>query len=123
MANFLTRIFGSRNQRLLRQYSKVVDKINALEEGIKALDDAALRAKTDEFRQRYADGESLEALLPETFAVAREAGVRGLENCIKKIMRKAIKEIVKDPQKTMRVSKDVLTELLGKKVFLSIRSV
>jgi len=48
---------------------------------------------------------------------AREAGVRGLENCIKKIMRKAIKEIVKDPQKTMRVSKDDLTELLGKKVF------
>jgi ATP-dependent Lon protease len=48
---------------------------------------------------------------------AREAGVRGLENCIKKIMRKAIKEIVKDPQKTMRVSKDDLSELLGKKVF------
>ena len=48
---------------------------------------------------------------------AREAGVRGLENCIKKIMRKAIKEIVKDPQQTMRVSKDDLTELLGKKVF------
>ncbi|HSG58151.1 MAG TPA: preprotein translocase subunit SecA [Woeseiaceae bacterium] len=74
----MTRIFGSRNQRLLRQYSTVVDKINALEEGIKALDDAALRAKTEEFRQRYADGESLEALMPETFAVAREAAVRTL---------------------------------------------
>ena len=48
---------------------------------------------------------------------AREAGVRGLENCIKKIMRKAIKEIVKDPQKTMRVGKDDLTDLLGKKIF------
>ena len=78
MANFLTRIFGSRNQRLLRQYSKVVGKINALEEGIKALDDAALRAKTAEFRQRYADGESLDQLLPEAFAVAREAGFRAL---------------------------------------------
>ena len=78
MAKFLTRIFGSRNQRLLRQYAKVVDRINAFEEDIKALDDAALRAKTDEFRQRYADGETLEELLPEAFAVAREAGVRTL---------------------------------------------
>ena len=78
MANFLTRIFGSRNQRLLRQYSKIVDKINSLEEGIKALDDTALRAKTTEFRQRYADGESLDELLPEAFAVAREAGFRAL---------------------------------------------
>jgi preprotein translocase subunit SecA len=53
VANFLTRIFGSRNQRLLRQYQKVVDRINALEEGLQALDDAALKAKTDEFRQRF----------------------------------------------------------------------
>lgn len=78
MANFLTRIFGSRNQRLLREYSKTVDIINSLEDGIKALDDDALRAKTEEFRQRYADGETLEDLLPEAFAVAREAGVRSL---------------------------------------------
>ena len=76
MANFLTRIFGSRNKRMLRQYSKIVKKINDLEEGIQALDDAALKAKTDEFRQRYADGETLEDLLPEAFAVAREASVR-----------------------------------------------
>ena len=76
MANFLTRIFGSRNQRLLRQYSKVVNRINAMEEGLQALSDAELRAKTDEFRKRYADGETLEQLLPETFAVAREASVR-----------------------------------------------
>jgi preprotein translocase subunit SecA len=78
VAKFLTSIFGSRNQRLLRQYSKSVNKINALEEGLKALDDAALRAKTEEFRQRYQDGETLDGLLPEAFAVAREAGFRAL---------------------------------------------
>ncbi len=78
MANLFTRIFGSRNQRLLRQYSKIVNKINALEQGIQALDDDGLRAKTDEFRQRYSGGETLEDLLPETFAVAREAGLRAL---------------------------------------------
>jgi preprotein translocase subunit SecA len=76
VAKFLTRIFGSRNQRLLRQYSKVVKKINSLEEGLQALSDSELRAKTEEFRQRYADGETLDQLLPETFAVAREASVR-----------------------------------------------
>ncbi len=78
MAKFLTNIFGSRNQRLLRQYSKIVNKINALEEGVQKLDDAALRAKTDEFRQRYKAGETLDDLLPEAFAVAREAGWRTL---------------------------------------------
>ncbi|MBT8104564.1 MAG: preprotein translocase subunit SecA [Woeseiaceae bacterium] len=76
MANFLTRIFGSRNQRLLRQYGKIVNRINSLEADLQALDDDALRAKTDEFRKRYADGESLDSLLPECFAVAREASVR-----------------------------------------------
>ena len=78
MAKFLTSIFGSRNQRLLRQYSKIVKKINALEEGVQALDDSALRAKTEEFRKRYDNGETLEELLPETFAVAREAAMRTL---------------------------------------------
>ena len=78
MAKFLTRIFGSRNQRLLRQYSKVVKKINALEEGLQALDDEALKARTAELRQRYDNGESLQSLLPEAFAVAREASVRTL---------------------------------------------
>jgi preprotein translocase subunit SecA len=78
VANFLTRIFGSRNERLLNQYRKIVNKINSLEEGLQALDDAALRAKTGEFRTRYGDGEALEDLLPEAFAVAREAAVRGL---------------------------------------------
>jgi preprotein translocase subunit SecA len=76
VANFLTRIFGSRNQRLLRQYSKTVNRINSLEESLQALSDDALRAKTDEFRQRYVKGEALIDLLPEAFAVAREASVR-----------------------------------------------
>ncbi len=79
MAKFLTRIFGSRNQRLLRQYSTVVTKINALEDGFQALEDAVLRAKTDEFRQRFADGETLEQLLPEAFAAAREAARRTVD--------------------------------------------
>ncbi len=78
MANFLTRLFGSRNQRMIRDYGKVVAKINAMEEGLQALDDEALRAKTDEFRNRHKDGESLDRLLPEVFAVAREASRRTL---------------------------------------------
>ncbi len=78
MANFLTRIFGSRNQRLLRQYSKAVKKINSLEEALQALSDSDLKAKTEEFRKRYTEGETLEELLPEAFAVAREAAVRTL---------------------------------------------
>jgi preprotein translocase subunit SecA len=76
VANFLTSLFGSRNQRLLRQYSKVVKKINSLEEGLQALSDSELRARTEDFRQRYADGETLDQLLPEAFAVGREASVR-----------------------------------------------
>ncbi len=76
MANFLTSVFGSRNQRLLRQYSTVVKKINSLEEGLQALSNSELEAKTEEFRQRYADGETLDELLAEVFAVAREASVR-----------------------------------------------
>ncbi|MGA8205395.1 MAG: preprotein translocase subunit SecA, partial [Woeseiaceae bacterium] len=78
MANILTRIFGSRNQRLLRRYARIVDKINALEEETKALDDAALKARTAQFRKRYEEGETLDQLLPEVFAVAREAAVRTL---------------------------------------------
>ena len=63
MANFLTRIFGSRNQRLLRQYSKVVNKINGLEEELQGLSDAQLSAKTDEFKARVENGETLEEIL------------------------------------------------------------
>ncbi len=76
MANFLTRLFGSRNQRLLRQYSKIVERINGLEEGMKVLGDEELRAKTAAFRDRFEAGETLEELMPEAFAVAREAAVR-----------------------------------------------
>jgi preprotein translocase subunit SecA len=78
VAKLFTKIFGSRNQRLLRQYGRSVTKINALEEGVQALDDAALRAKTDDFRKRSAGGEALDDLLPEAFAVAREAAWRTL---------------------------------------------
>jgi len=78
VANFITRIFGSRNQRLLRQLSKVVVRINDLEPDLKALQDEQLKAKTDEFRQRVTAGETLDDLLPEAFAVAREAAWRAL---------------------------------------------
>jgi len=78
VAKFLTRIFGSRNQRLLREYSRVVTQINALEEGLQALDDAALRGRTDDLRNRYSEGATLDDLLPEAFAVAREAALRTL---------------------------------------------
>ncbi|MDD3449562.1 MAG: preprotein translocase subunit SecA, partial [Gammaproteobacteria bacterium] len=77
-SNFLSKIFGSRNERLLKRMRKTVESVNALEEGIRALDDEALRAKTDEFRRRFADGEDLERLLPEAFAVVREAADRAL---------------------------------------------
>ena len=72
------KIFGSRNDRLVKSYSKVVKKINAFEEKCKALSDTQLTAKTDEFRERLAKGEVLEALLPEAFAVVREAARRVL---------------------------------------------
>ncbi|MDJ0700078.1 MAG: preprotein translocase subunit SecA [Woeseiaceae bacterium] len=78
MAGFLTKIFGSRNQRLLRQYGKIVKQINDLEEGLQALSDDDLRAKSDEFKKRLADGATLDDILPEAFAVAREASVRTL---------------------------------------------
>ncbi|MDR2012629.1 MAG: preprotein translocase subunit SecA [Rhodanobacter sp.] len=74
----LTRIFGSRNERVLRQLGKSVAKINALEPQAQALADAELRAKTAEFRQRLADGASLDSLLPEAFATVREAARRVL---------------------------------------------
>ena len=76
MLNWITRLFGSSNQRLLRRYSRVVAATNALEPAIKALDDAALRAKTAEFRERLAAGTALDALIPEAFAVVREAALR-----------------------------------------------
>src|SRR5690625_1121696 len=76
MVSLLRKFFGSRNDRLLRQYQRIVNQINALESEMQALDDASLRAKTDEFRQRLEAGETLDDLLPEAFAVTREASVR-----------------------------------------------
>ena len=76
---FLQKIFGSRNQRLVKQYQKTVTTINALETQIEKLTDDQLRGKTDEFRQRVAGGESLDKLLPEAFAVCREASRRVLK--------------------------------------------
>jgi preprotein translocase subunit SecA len=74
--NFLTFLFGSRNERLLKQYRKTVATINALEPSLEKLSDDELRAKTDTFRTRLQSGESLDNLLPEAFAVVREASKR-----------------------------------------------
>ncbi|HXH02896.1 MAG TPA: preprotein translocase subunit SecA [Candidatus Competibacteraceae bacterium] len=78
VSTVLKKIFGSRNDRVLKRMRKVVAEINALEPAIAALSDAELRAKTDEFKNRLAKGETLDALLPEAFAVVREAGKRVL---------------------------------------------
>ena len=75
----LTQLFGSRNDRLLKTYRRTAQQINEIEPRMEALDDAALRAKTDEFRQRLGQGETLDQLLPEAFAVVREAGKRTLK--------------------------------------------
>ena len=76
--NLLTRVFGSRNDRLLRQLQRTVVRINALEPEMEKLSDAELQAKTPEFQQRIAGGESLDKILPEAFAVCREASKRVL---------------------------------------------
>ncbi|HET7204213.1 MAG TPA: preprotein translocase subunit SecA [Steroidobacteraceae bacterium] len=78
MANWLTRIFGSRNQRLIGEYTAVVRKINVFEQSLQALSDAELAAKTVQFREQLARGRMLEDLLPEAFAVVREASRRTL---------------------------------------------
>ena len=76
VTHLLTKLFGSRNDRLLKQYQGVVKRINALEPQYQQLSDEALQAKTTEFRQHIANGQSLEDLLPEAFAVVREASKR-----------------------------------------------
>ncbi|HKN77936.1 MAG TPA: preprotein translocase subunit SecA, partial [Lysobacter sp.] len=76
--SLLTRVFGSRNERLLGQLGGIVKKINALEPQMQALSDAELQAKTPEFKDRIAKGETLDKLLPEAFAVCREASRRVL---------------------------------------------
>ena len=78
ISGLLKKIFGSRNDRLIKQYSAVVRRINALESGIGALSDDELRGRTAEFKARLSNGEALDALLPEAFAVVREAGKRTL---------------------------------------------
>jgi preprotein translocase subunit SecA len=79
LPKLLTSIFGSRNDRLLKQYRRVVEQVNALEPQFEKLDDTALKAKTDEFRQRLKSGTTLNDLLPEAFAAVREAGKRSLK--------------------------------------------
>ena len=76
LKNLAKKILGSRNDRLLKQYRKEVTRINALEPEIQALSDAELQAKTAEFKQRLSEGASLDSLLPEAFAVCREASKR-----------------------------------------------
>src|SRR5882757_6221827 len=76
--NFLARLFGSRNQRLIKRLGGVVASINALEPKYQALGDNELAAQTEVLRKRLADGETLDALLPDAFAVVREAGRRVL---------------------------------------------
>jgi len=79
ISNLLKSIFGSRNDRLLKQYRQTVLVINALEAEVAKLSDEELRLKTGAFKQRVAQGESLDALLPEAFAVVREASKRTLQ--------------------------------------------
>jgi preprotein translocase subunit SecA len=78
ISGLLKKIFGSRNDRLVRRYSHSVRAINALEPAVSALSDEQLRAKTDEFKQRLAGGATVEDVLAEAFAVVREAGKRAL---------------------------------------------
>ena len=79
LGNPLTKIFGSRNQRLVKHMQKDVGQINAFEAEISALNDEELRAKTDEFRDRIKNGEKVDELLAEAFAVVREVSVRTLD--------------------------------------------
>src|SRR5687767_5309377 len=78
ISGLLKKVFGSRNDRLLRQYMHSVRAVNALEAATAKLSDDALKAKTGEFKQRHASGETLDQLLSEAFAVVREAGKRVL---------------------------------------------
>jgi len=79
LSTLFKKLFGSRNDRLVKQYSQRVAVINGLESQMQALSDDQLRAKTEEFKRRYQDGETLENLLPEAFAVVREGSRRVLQ--------------------------------------------
>ena len=76
--NLVEKIIGTYSERELKRIMPIVDKIEALEPGMKALSDAELRSKTDEFRRRLKEGQTLDDILPEAFAVVREASVRVL---------------------------------------------
>ena len=78
LGNLIKKVFGSKNERDLKRLWPIVDKINAMEPKMAALSDDELRGRTDAFRERYAKGETLESILPEAFAVCREAGKRVL---------------------------------------------
>ena len=78
-STFLTKIFGSRNDRLLKTYRKTIERISALEPKYEKLDDDQLRAKTEEFKTRISGGETLDAILPEAFAVVREGSKRAMK--------------------------------------------
>ncbi len=78
LSTLFRKFFGSRNDRLVKQYGQTVKEINALEPAMQALSDDELREKTESFKQRFQQGESLEKLLPEAFAVVREGSVRAL---------------------------------------------
>ncbi len=78
LGQFLTKIFGSQNERVLKKLTPAVDQINTIEAGLKSLDDDALRAKTGELKTRLANGSPLDDLLPEAFALVREASIRTL---------------------------------------------
>ena len=78
MKQLLTKVFGDGNSRQLKKLEKVADQIEELEPQMQQLSDYALQEKTDEFKKRYQDGESLDDLLPEAYAVVREASKRVL---------------------------------------------
>ncbi|MBW2707183.1 MAG: preprotein translocase subunit SecA, partial [Deltaproteobacteria bacterium] len=77
--NFLTKVFGSKNERELKHFEPIVEQINALEPEIQALSDEQLKARTAAFKQRIDQGEALDDILPEAFATVREASVRTLK--------------------------------------------
>ncbi len=79
LQSVVKKIFGSHHDRELKKLNPIVDHINSLEEGLQKLSDDELKAKTPEFRERIKNGETLEQLLPEAFAVCREASVRVLK--------------------------------------------
>jgi len=78
LSSFFKKIFGSRNQRIIKQYSKIVTKVNSFEKSLSELSDQALANKTQYFKEQLANGKTLENILPEAFAVVREASKRTL---------------------------------------------